>query len=192
MRTLVGRKRSLEELSRTIRIVDETGQGLGAYGDRLLFCYEAGPCGYEIYRLMHEWGHECQVVAPSKIPRKPGDRVKTDRRDAKKLAEMLRSGDLTPVWVPDEEQESIRDLTRAREEMKRVERQLKQTLSAFLFRHDKKYPAGKSKWTQRYYRWLSDVEVESRVQQIVLEEYVDAVKQAEDRVGGLDEEMRML
>ena len=79
-------------------------------GEILLFCYEAGPCGYEVFRLIVEMGHECQVVAPSKTPRKPGDRVKTDRRDARKLSEMLRSGDLTPVWVPDEEQESIRDL----------------------------------------------------------------------------------
>lgn len=90
-------------------------------GERLLFCYEAGPCGYEVYRLIRGWGHDCEVVAPSKTPRKPGERVKTDRRDAKKLAELLRSGDLTAVWVPDKEQEAIRDLTRAREEMKRVE-----------------------------------------------------------------------
>jgi transposase len=116
--------------------------------------------------------------------------VKTDRRDAKKLAELLRSGDLTPVWVPDKEQEAIRDLTRAREEMKRVELQVKQRLGAFLLRHSKRYTAGKSKWTQRYYRWLADVRMEFPVQQIVLEEYRDAVKQAEERVRGLDEEMR--
>lgn len=156
----------------------------------MLFCYEAGPCGYEVYRLIREWGHECQVVAPSKTPRKPGERVKTDRRDARKLAEMLRSGDLTSVWVPDEEQEAIRDLTRAREEMKRVELQVKQRLGAFLLRHSKRYTAGKRKWTQRYYRWLSDVRMDFPVQQIVLEEYRDAVRQAEERVRGLDEEMR--
>ncbi len=159
-------------------------------GERLLFCYEAGPCGYEVFRLIVEKGHECQVVAPSKTPRKPGDRVKTDRRDAKKLAEMLRSGDLTPVWVPDEEQESIRDLTRAREELKRVELQLKQRLAALLLRNGKKYTAGKKKWTQRYYRWLADVRMEYPVQQIVLEEYLDAVKGAEEKVRGLEEEMR--
>ena len=160
------------------------------YGDRLLFCYEAGPCGYGIYRWIKEWGHDCQVVAPSLIPRKPGQRVKTDRRDAGNLAELLRNGDLTAVWVPDEEQEAIRDLTRAREDMKKIERQLKQKLSAFLLRHQKKYRDGKSKWTQRYYRWLSEVKLESRVDQIVFEEYVDAVKQAEVRVASLEEEMR--
>jgi transposase len=159
-------------------------------GERLLLCYEAGPCGYEVYRLMRGWGHDCGVVAPSKTPRKPGERVKTDRRDARKLAELLRSGDLTPVWVPDKEQEAIRDLTRAREEMKRVELQVKQRLGAFLLRHGKRYTAGKSKWTQRYYRWLADVRMEFPVQQIVLEEYRDAVKQSEERVRGLDEEMR--
>jgi transposase len=163
---------------------------LDGNGERLLFCYEAGPCGYEIYRLIRGWGHDCQVVAPSKTPRKPGERVKTDRRDAKKLAELLRSGDLTPVWVPDKEQEAIRDLTRAREEMKRVELQIKQRLAAFLLRHSKRYTAGKRKWTQRYYRWLADVRMEFPVQQIVLEEYRDAVRQAEERVKGLDEEMR--
>jgi transposase len=160
------------------------------YGDRLLFCYEAGPCGYGIYRWIKEWDHDCQVVAPSLIPRKPGQRVKTDRRDAGNLAEFLRNGDLTAVWVPDEEQEAIRDLTRAREDMKHLERQLKQKLSAFLLRHGKKYGEGKSKWTQRYYRWLSEVKLESPVEQIVFEEYVDAVKQAEMRVASMEEEMR--
>jgi transposase len=173
-------KRSLKKLVRR----------LDANGERLLLCYEAGPCGYEVFRLILEMGHECQVVAPSKTPRKPGDRVKTDRRDARKLAELLRSGDLTPVWVPDEEQESIRDLTRAREELKRVELQLKQRLAALLLRHGKKYTSGKRKWTQRYYRWLSDVRMDFPVQQIVLEEYLDAVKRAEEKVRGLDEEMR--
>lgn len=173
-------KRSLRKLVKRMR----------NYGARLVFCYEAGPCGYEIYRWIKEWGHECQVVAPSLVPRKPGQRVKTDRRDAGKLAEFLRNGDLTAVWVPDEEQEATRELTRAREDMKHLERQLKQKLSAFLLRHGKKYGEGKSKWTQRYYRWLSEVKLGSPVEQIVFEEYVDAVKQAELRVASMEEEMR--
>jgi transposase len=187
-----GRKKAESRgfIPNTTRALKKLVRRLDENGERLLFCYEAGPCGYEVFRLIVEMGHECQVVAPSKTPRKPGDRVKTDRRDARKLAEMLRSGDLTPVWVPDEEQESIRDLTRAREELKRVELQLKQRLAALLLRHGKKYTTGKSKWTQRYYRWLADVRMEFPVQRIVLEEYLDAVKQAEERVRGLDEEMR--
>ena len=155
---------------------------LSPNGEALGFCYEAGPCGYELYRWVKERGHDCDVVAPSKIPKKPGDRVKTDRRDAVKLASLFRSGELTRVWVPDGEQEAMRDLSRAREEMKRVELQLKQRLGAFLLRHGKRYTAGKCKWTQRFYRWLADVKMDFPVQQIVLEEYVDAVKQAEARV----------
>ena len=91
-------------------------------GALLLFCYEAGPCGYGVYRQILEAGHDCQVVAPSLIPKKPGERIKTDRRDALKLARALRSGDLTAVWVPDTEQEAMRDLTRARDDMKAQER----------------------------------------------------------------------
>lgn len=163
---------------------------LSPNGEVLGFCYEAGPCGYELYRWIKQTGHDCEVVAPSKIPKKPGERVKTDRRDAVKLASLYRTGELTSVWVPDEEQEAIRDLSRAREEMKRVELQLKQRLAAFLLRHGKRYTAGKSKWTQRYYRWLADVKMELAVQEIVLEEYVDAVKQAEERVRGLNKELQ--
>jgi transposase len=87
-------------------------------GEVLLFCYEAGPCGYTLYRQLLSLGHDCQVVAPSLIPKKPGERIKTDRLDALKLSRYLRAGDLTAVWVPDEEQEAIRDLTRARGDMK--------------------------------------------------------------------------
>lgn len=165
-------------------------QRLSRNGEELLLCYEAGPCGYELYRLLQGWGQECQVVAPSMVPRKPGDRVKTDRRDARKLAELLRSGELTPVWVPDEENEAIRDLSRAREEMKRVELSVKQRLAAFLLRHGKRYTAGKRLWTKRYYRWLSDLQMDSPVERIVLEEYVDAVNQSEERVRSLEEQMR--
>ena len=96
-------------------------------GEPLLFCYEAGPCGYGLYRQILAFGHDCQVVAPSLIPRAPGERVKTDRRDAKKLARLLRGGDLTAVWVPDEEQERMRDLSRARDDMKSQERKARQT-----------------------------------------------------------------
>lgn len=106
------------------------------------YCYEASSCGYEVYRWIKQAGHECDVVAPSKIPKKSGERVKTDRRDAVKLASLRRSGELTRVWVPDEEQEAMRDLSRAREEMKRVELQLKQRVGAFLLRHGKRYTAG--------------------------------------------------
>jgi transposase len=118
-------------------------------GERVSFSYEAGPCGYEVYRQLIALGQRCDVVAPSLIPKKSGDRVKTDRRDANTLTRLHRAGELTPVWVPDKEQEAIRDLTRAREDMKVMEGHAKQRLGAFLLRHGKRYP-GRSKWTQAY------------------------------------------
>lgn len=108
-----------------------------------VFCYEAGPCGYEIHRQITELGWDCMVVAPSLIPKKAGDRVKTDRRDSLMLARLLRAGELTAVWMPDGAQEALRDLTRAREDMKHLQRQAKQQLLAFLLRNGKRWD-GKS------------------------------------------------
>lgn len=158
-------------------------------GEEVLFCYEAGPCGYEVYRHLTKAGYDCVVIAPSLIPKKAGDRVKTDRRDAVSLARLLRAGELTPIWVPDKEQESMRDLTRAREDMKAMERQSRQRLCGFLLRHGKVYP-GRSKWTKTYFRWLESLRFETAVQQIVLQEYIDIVKDAQHRVAAMEEEMR--
>ena len=105
----------------------------------LRFCYEAGPCGYGIQRQLTEAGHECAVVAPSLIPRKPGERIKTDRRDAINLAKLHRAGELTPVWVPDQAHEAIRDLVRARQAAVRTLRQARQQLSGFLLRQGYHY-----------------------------------------------------
>jgi len=158
-------------------------------GERVSFCYEAGPCGYEVYHQLIDLGQRCDVVAPSLIPRKSGDRVKTDRRDANTLTRLHRAGELTPVWVPDKEQEAMRDLTRAREDMKAMEGHAKQRLGAFLLRHGKRYP-GRSKWTQAYFRWLEGIKFEIPTQQIVFQEYVDTVKQMKGRVASLEAEMR--
>ena len=157
--------------------------------EALLFCYEAGPCGYEVYRHLTKAGYDCVVIAPSLIPKKAGDRVKTDRRDAKSLARLLRAGELTPIWVPDKEQEAMRDLTRAREDMKAMERQSRQRLGGFLLRHGKIYP-GRSKWTKTYFRWLESLRFETATQQIVFQEYIDIVKDAQQRVASMEEEMR--
>lgn len=159
-------------------------------GEQLLFSYEAGPCGYGLYRQILASGHACEVVAPSLIPRKPGERVKTDRRDALNLARLSRTGDLTAVWVPGEEQEAIRDLTRAREDMKAIETKARQRLGAFLLRHGRVYDGGKSRWTQAHFRWLETVKFASPIQQIVLQEYIEAVKTGQRRVAGLEEQMR--
>ncbi len=160
-----------------------------ADGGIVQFCYEAGPCGYGLYRQILAAGHDCQVVAPSLIPRKPGERVKTDRRDALKLARLLRSGDLTAVWVPDQEQEAMRDLTRARDDMKAQERKARQQLNAFVLRHGHSWPRGKTRWTQTHYNWLESLKFEHAWQQVVLQEYVDAVKAATQRVNDLTAQM---
>lgn len=161
---------------------------LSEHGEVLSFCYEAGPCGYGVYREIIEAGHDCAVVAPSLIPRKPGDRVKTDRRDALTLARLHRSGDLTPVWVPGPEQEAMRDLTRAREDMKGLQLKARQRLGAFLLRHGRVYE-GKSRWTQAHSRWLEKQAFGSPVQQAVFQEYVDTVAQAGARVASLEAQM---
>jgi transposase len=158
-------------------------------GEEVLFCYEAGPCGYEVHRQVTKAGYDCMVIAPSLIPKKSGERVKTDRRDAVSLARLLRAGELTPIWVPDKEQEAMRDLTRAREDMKAMERQSRQRLGGFLLRHGKVYP-GRSKWTKTYFRWLESLRFETTAQQIVFQEYIDIVKDAQQRVGAMEEEMR--
>lgn len=158
-------------------------------GAVLLFCYEAGPCGYGLYRQLIAAGHDCEVVAPSLIPRKAGERVKTDRRDAMKLAAFLRSGELTPVWVPDAEQEAMRDLTRARDDMKGQERKARQQLNAFVLRHGHHWPRGKSRWTKAHYNWLESITFEQPYLQIVLQEYIDAAKAATQRVDDLTEKI---
>ena len=157
-------------------------------GEVLNLCYEAGPCGYVLHRELTTLGHECVVVAPSLIPRKAGERLKTDRRDALMLARLHRAGELTSVWVPDQEQEAIRDLTRARADMKLLVQKTRQRLVAFLLRHGKTFP-GKSRWTQAYWRWLETVKFETPIQQIVLHEYMDSVKESQRRVSGLEQQM---
>lgn len=158
-------------------------------GEVLLFAYEAGPCGYGLYRQLLALGQDCQVVAPSKIPQQPGDRIKTDRRDATKLARTLRSGDLTPVWVPDTEQEAMRDLTRARDDIKAQQRHARQQLNAYVTRHGFRWPTSKTNWTQAHYNWLESLRFERDWQQVVLQEYIDAVKSADRRVADLTAQM---
>lgn len=154
---------------------------LATSGKRLHFCYEAGPCGYGPHRQLSELGHDCTVVAPSLIPVKAGDRVKTDRRDAVMLAKLHRAGELTPVWVPDTAHEAMRDLVRGRATAMRVLGKARQHLQGFLLRHGRIYP-GKKGWTVAYRRWLTTVRFDHPAQQIVLQDYMDAVTDAEARV----------
>jgi len=177
----------------TIENADHTylklAKKLSKGGEEVLFCYEADPCGYGIYRQLMRAGYDCVVIAPSLIPKKAGDRVKTDRRDAVSLARLLRAGELTPIWVPEKEQEAMRDLTRAREDMKGMERKSRQRLGGFLLRHGKVYP-GRSKWTKTYFRWLESLRFETAAQQIVFQEYIDMGKHTKERVASMEEEIR--
>src|SRR2546425_747307 len=148
---------------------------------QLVAAYEAGPTGYDLYRLLLELGVQTIVVAPSLTPTRPGDRVKTDARDALSLARLLRSGDLTPVWVPDREHEALRDLVRAREDAKVHLLQTRHHLSKFLLRHGISAPGTFRPNTTRYDRWLNALRFEPLAQQLAFEDYVGALRAAEDR-----------
>jgi len=122
-----------------VKLVEPLNRALG--GEMLLFCHEAGPCTYGLHRKRLVLDRDCAVVAPSLIPRKPGERIRTDRRDAANLAQAVRSGDLTAVWVTDAKQEAMRNLMRASDDMKGQERKAHQELDAFVLRHDRPRPA---------------------------------------------------
>lgn len=148
---------------------------------RLHFCYEAGPTGYGLYRQLTGLGHACTVVAPSLIPRKPGDRVKTNRRDAVQLARLLRAGELTAVWVPDEAHEAMRDLVRARDSAVDDLRRKRQSISSMMLRQGRTYP-GKKTWGARHLRWLQEQNFAHPSQQLVLQELLLAARHAEERL----------
>ncbi len=166
------------------KLVERLAKG----GRSLSFCYEAGPCGYSLYRQLIALGHECMVVAPSLIPMRAGDRVKTDRRDAMMLAKLHRAGELTAVWVPDDGHEAMRDLIRARSTAVRVLGKGRQHLQGFLLRHGRIY-AGKKGWTLAYRRWLTTVRFDHSAQQVVLQDYIHAVTDAELRVERLTQQI---
>ena len=167
--------------------IDALIRKLQSKGATLVFVYEAGPCGYWLYRYLTRKGLRCHVVAPSLIPRKPGDRVKTDRRDAIVLARLMRSGDLSSIYVPTIE-EAIRDLSRGREDAMRDLKATKYRLKAFLLRQDIRYE-GRANWNAAHLRWLSEVVCPTRAQQIVFQEYVRAVTEQHERRQRLDAEL---
>jgi transposase len=163
---------------------------LGKDGTLLKVCYEAGPTGFGLCRHLRKAGIDCVVVAPSLVPGKPGDRVKTDRRDARRLAHYLRSGDLTAVYVPDEAQEAIRDLERARDDAKCAERVARHQLSKFLLRHDRHWEH--TTWTRRHRQWIRGQKFDYPAQQRVLEDYLKAVEDLAERVERLTTQMEEL
>ncbi|MFH1268496.1 MAG: IS110 family transposase [Planctomycetota bacterium] len=163
---------------------------LAKQGEALKVCYEAGPTGFGLCRRLREAGIDCMVVAPSLVPGKPGDRVKTDRRDARKLAHFLRSGDLTEVYVPDEAVEAIRDLERARDDAKCAERVARHQLSKFLLRHDRHWEG--TTWTQKHRDWIRTQKFAYPAQQRVLEDYLKSVEDLGERVARLTQAMEEL
>ncbi len=158
---------------------------------QLTVAYEAGPTGYVVQRQLSSLGVECAVVAPSLIPVRPGDKVKTDRRDALKLARLLRSGDLTPIWVPDAAHEALRNLVRARADAKADELRAKHRLSKFLLRQGRLQPPPKTRsWSRRYLHWLRQLQFEHVADHIVFADYLAVVAAATERVARLEVALR--
>lgn len=147
----------------------------------LVFVYEAGPCGFWLYRRLSAQGLRCWVVSPSKTPRCAADRLKTDRRDCLALARLARAGELMPIYVPDASDEAMRDLVRTREDAVCMQRQARQRLQALLLRNEIRY-VGKSAWTKAHRRWIAHLKLPQPAQQIAFEEYVQAVEEASQRL----------
>jgi transposase len=184
-----GEVRFLGEIENSAAATAKLVRKLAGKYERLTFCYEAGPTGYGLYRQIESLGHACSVVAPSLIPKKPGDRVKTNRRDALGLVKLLRAGELTAVWVPDERHEAMRDLTRARGAAVEDLRGKRQQVSALLLRQGLHY-AGKKTWTKAHMSWLAGHKLAHAEQRIAFEEMLLAVRQAQERIARLEEAIR--
>src|ERR1700745_1852048 len=154
--------------------------------EELRFCYEAGPTGYVLYWQLARMGAKCEVVAPTMVPVKAGDRVKTDRRDALKLARNYRAGELTAVWVPDAAHEALRDVVRAREAAKKDQLRARHRLNKFLLRHGRRPPMGVKPWTMKYLEWVKrEVHFEQLAQEATLLDYLHEVEHAGARIAAL-------
>jgi transposase len=150
-------------------------------GLALQFTYEAGPHGYPLCRCLQAHGYECRIVAPSKIPRAPGERIKTNRRDADQLARLARAGELTAIYVPDPQDEAVRDLIRARYQVQRQQHRARQQLKSFLLRHNRRY-AGTKPWTPQHLRYLATIKMPFAEQQFVFQEMVNVITEAGERL----------
>jgi transposase len=176
-----GEVRFLGDIDHTPEAVRRLVTKLAGKYHRLLFCYEAGPTGYGLQRQISELGHDCAVIAPSLIPKRPGERVKTNRRDAMTLARLHRAGELTRIWVPDPGHEAVRELVRAREAAMEDLRAKRQHLQSFLLRHGRVF-TGRKPWTRAHARWLAELAFEHPAQHVVLHEYRQAIEDAEARL----------
>ena len=183
-----GEVRFLGDIDNTPEAVRRLVTKLAGKYRRPVFCYEAGPTGYGVHRQITALGHDCAVIAPSLIPKRPGERVKTNRRDAVTLARLHRAGELTRIWVPDPGHEAVRELVRAREAAMQDLRQKRQHLQAFLLRHGRLFP-GRKPWTKAHARWLSELAFEHPAQHLVLQEYRHAIEDAEARLARLERQV---
>ena len=186
-----GEVRFLGEIDSTEAATAKLVRKLAGKYERLTFCYEAGPTGYGLHRQIKSLGFECVVVAPSLTPKRPGDHVKTNRRDALSLAKLLRADELAPVWVPDRGHEAMRDLTRARETAMTDLRSKRQQISAFLLRQGRHYPENKKTWSKTHMDWLASQKFEYAEQRLVFEEMVLAMRQARERLERLEQAIRI-
>ena len=181
-----GEVRSLGVIPNRTESVGRLIRKLGR-AEQLRVCYEAGPTGYPLYWQLTELGVKCEVVAPTLVPVKSGDRVKTDRRDAERLARCYRAGDLTPVWVPDAAHEALRDLVRAREAAKADQLRARHRLSKFLLRHGRRAEETVQAWTLKYWDWVkSRVHFEQPAQTATFIDYVHEVEHAAERIQRLE------
>lgn len=181
-----GEVRSLGEIGNREESIGRLVKKLGPVED-LRFCYEAGPTGYGLYWQLTALGAKCEVVAPSLVPVKSGDRVKTDRRDALKLARNHRAGELTAVWVPDAAHEALRDLVRAREAAKKDQLRARHRLSKYLLRHGRRPSVEIKRWTAAYLEWVKrEVHFEQRAQEFTLLDYLHEVEHLGARIARLD------
>lgn len=163
---------------------------LGAKHGRVEYVYEAGPCGYVVYRILMQLNVICRVVAPSQIPKRAADRIKNDHRDAVALARLFRAGELSFVWVPDEVHEAMRDLIRSRQAATRDVRQARQRIQSFLLKHGRQYD--QKKWGVRHTKWLSNQSFDHPAQQIAFQIYINAQHQAVERRALLDAQIKEL
>lgn len=154
-------------------------------------CYEAGPCGYHVRRQLEAMGVECVVIAPSLIPTKAGDRVKTDRRDARKLVRYFRAGELTPIRVPSETEEAVRDLVRARDQLRRDAARQRHRLAKFLLRHGLVWRETRN-WTKAHWDWMRQLKLDQPAAQKTLDEYLIIVDFSLDRLGSLDGDLERI
>ena len=181
-----GEVRSLGTIANRAESIRKLVKKLGPV-EKLKACYEAGPTGYVLYWQLAELGVRCEVIAPTLVPMKAGDRVKTDRRDAERLARSYRSGDLTPVWVPNEGSEALRDLVRAREAAKQDQLRARHRLSKFLLRTGQRPAAGVKAWTQAYGNWVKQIHFTQAARESTLLDYLHEVEHMAERVKRLEQ-----